>query len=145
VSGLDGRDALGTLQHLRPKLRQAGTRLITVGNQVAGAQRQRGQVFLTWRRPRSLQIIFALGRQHPTHGWTPQALGTDLPFWFREQARWRRVLPLLRRYEQVRSWCHPRLLRIPGVGEVVRTALAHLEATLLSFEQHEATKGVTGP
>ena len=131
VPGLAGGDARGTLQPLRPRLRQVGARLMTVGNHVAGAQRQRGQVFLTWRRPRSLQIIFALGRQHPTHGWTPQALGTDLPFWFREQARWRRVLPLLRRYEQVRSWCHPRLLRIPGVGEVVRAELTRLEKSLL--------------
>jgi hypothetical protein len=145
VSGLKEGDTLGTPQHLRPRLRQVGARLMTVGNHMAGAQHQRSQVFLTWRRPRSLQIIFALGRQHPTHGWTPQALGTELPFWFREQAQWRRVLPLLRRYEQVRSWCHPRLLRIPGVREVVHTALAHLEATLLSFEQHEAPKEGTEP
>jgi hypothetical protein len=109
---------------------------MTVGNQVAGAQRQRGQVFLTWRRPRSLQIIFALGRRHPTHGWTPQALGTELPFWFREQAQWRQVLPLLRRYEQVRSWCDPRLLRIPGVGDVVVREVAWLEAALTVLQEH---------
>ena len=134
ISGLDGEDALGTLQHLRPRLRQAGARLITVGNQMAGAQRQRGQVFLTWRRPRSLQIIFALGRQSPTHGWTPRPLGTEIPFWFREQSQWRRVLPLLRQYEQVRSWCHPRLLRIPGVGEVVLQEIRGLETALSSVD-----------
>lgn len=134
VSGLDGGGARGILQHLRPRLRQAGTRLITVGNHVAGAQRQRGQVFLTWRRSQSLQIIFALGRQHPTHGWTPHVLGTELPFWLQERPQWRRVLPLLRQYEQVRSWCHPRLLRIPGVGEVVLQEIRGLETALSSVD-----------
>jgi hypothetical protein len=124
------------MPHLRLRLRHAGTRLITVGNQMAGAQRQRGQVFLTWRRPQSLQIIVAIGRQSPTHGWTPRPLGTEMPFWFREQAQWRRVLPLLRRYEQVRSWCHPRLLRIPGVGEVVLQEIAWLETALTVLQEH---------
>jgi hypothetical protein len=141
LSGLEVRDNLVTMPHLRLRLRHAGTRLITVGNQMAGAQRQRGQVFLTWRRPQSLQIIVALGRQSPTHGWTPRLLGTEMPFWFREQAQWRRVLPLLRRYEQVRSWCHPRLLRIPGVGEVVLQEIAWLETALLALIPPEACAG----
>jgi hypothetical protein len=37
------------------------------------------------------------------------------------------------------------LLRIPGVGEVVLADLAYLEAALLSFEEHEATREITGP
>ena len=141
VSGLEVGACLFTVQHLRLRLRHAGTRLITVGNQIAGTQRRRGHIFLTWRRPQSLQIIVAIGRQSPTHGWTPRPLGTEIPFWFREEARWRRVLPLLRRYEQVRSWCHPRLLRIPGVGEVVLQEVAGLETALLALIPPEACAG----
>jgi hypothetical protein len=134
-----------TLAIVRTRLRQVGHQLITVGNHVAGAQRRRGQVFLTWRRGRGLQIVLALGRQRPRHGWVPQALGTALPFWFREQSQWREILPLLHWYEQLRGWCHPQLLRVPGVGEVVLADLARLEATLLSFGPHEVTAEDIGP
>jgi excisionase family DNA binding protein len=97
---------------LRQRLRQLGARLITAGNAVTGARRTRGEVFLTWRRPRRLPITFAIGRASPTRGWAPHALGTTLPFWLKERQQWRRVQQLLRQYEQLRNWCHPRLLRI---------------------------------
>jgi hypothetical protein len=126
-------------------LRQVGAQLIVVGNQAAGTPRRRGHIFLTWRTPQGLQITLAMGRQSATRGWAPHALGTDLPFWLQERSRWSRVLPLLRWYEQLRGWCHPRLLHVPGVGEVVLAELARFEASLLSFEQYEATKEGTGP
>ena len=115
---------------IRTRLRQVGARLITVGNHAAGAQRRRGTVFLTWRRGRSLQIVLALGRQSPRDGWAPHALGTALPFWWRERARWQSIVPLLRHYEQVRGWCHPHLLQIEGVDAVILAELTQLEANL---------------
>jgi hypothetical protein len=104
--------------------------LIAVGNQTVGTHPRRGQVFLTWRTPRSLQVILAIGRARLPQAWAPHALGTALPFWVQERPRWRRVLPLLRRYERLRLWCHPRLLRIPSVIAVVQDELAQLEAVL---------------
>jgi hypothetical protein len=115
---------------IRTRLRQVGKRLITVGNHAAGAQRRRGKIFLTWRRSRSLHIVFALGRQSPRYGWVPHALGTDLPFWLRERSRWQPIVPLLQHYEQVRGWCHPHLLQVEGVGAVILAELAQLEANL---------------
>lgn len=123
-----------TLAMVRTRLRHVGNQLIAVGNQVAGSPPRRGHVFLTWRRPRSLQIILALGRRHPIRAWAPHALGTELPFWFREQPQWREVLPLLRWYEQLRGWCHPRLLRVPGVGPVLLAEIARLESALHALE-----------
>jgi excisionase family DNA binding protein len=121
---------------LRQRLRIVGAALITVGNQTAGILPRRGQVFLTWRTPRSLQVILAIGRTQHTQQWAPHALGAALPFWVRERSRWRQVLPLLRRYERLRLWCHPRLLQIPDVVGVVQDELAHLEAALgaLAYE-----------
>jgi excisionase family DNA binding protein len=111
---------------LRERLRQVGDTLITVGNQVAGTTMQRGAVFLAWRRPGSLQVTLAIGRAHPTRGWAPHVLGTALPFWLTERQQWQPILPLLRRYEQLRLWCAPRLLRIPGVADVIQTELTRL-------------------
>jgi hypothetical protein len=107
-----------------------GAALITIGNQTAGTHPQRGQVFLTWRTPRSLQVTLAIGRARLPQAWAPHALGTTLPFWVQERPRWRRVLPLLRRYERLRLWCHPRLLRIPEAMAIVQDELAQLEAAL---------------
>jgi excisionase family DNA binding protein len=115
---------------LRQRLRSVGAALIAVGNQTAGTLPRRGQVFLTWRTPRSLQVILAIGRAQHTQQWAPHALGAALPFWVRERSRWRRVLPLLRRYERLRLWCHPRLLRTPEVMAVVQDELTQLEAAL---------------
>ena len=115
---------------LRQRLRSVGAALITVGNQTAGTHPRRGQVFLTWRTPRSLQVTLAIGRTRLPQAWAPHALGTALPFWVQERPRWRRVLPLLRRYERLRLWCHPRLLRIPEAMAVVQDELAQLEAAL---------------
>lgn len=115
---------------LRTRLRQIGSHLLTVGNATAGVRPARGTVFLAWRRPGSVQLGFAIGRVSPTHGWAPHALGTALPFWLKERARWRRVLPLLGRYERLRLWCHPRLLRLPDVVALVDADLTRLEAAL---------------
>jgi hypothetical protein len=111
---------------LRQRLRQLGTRLITIGNAMADAHCTRGEVFLTWRRPGRLQITFAIGRISPTRGWAPHALGIELPFWLKERQRWQRVRPLLRQYEQLRNWCDPRLLRLPQVQAVVEAELHRL-------------------
>lgn len=126
-----------TLAMVRTHLRHVGDQLITVGNMVAGSQPRRGHVFLTWRRARSLQVILALGRRHLTHGWAPYPLGTALPFWFREQPQWRRMLPLLRWYEQLRGWCHPVLLRVPGVGPVLLAEIVRLESALRALEPED--------
>jgi hypothetical protein len=107
-----------------------GALLIAVGNHVTQARKGRGQLFLTWRTPHALRVTLAIGRESPTRGWSPHALGVELPFWLAERARWRTVLPLLRQYEQIRIWCAPRLLRIPGVSEVVLTELCRVEAAL---------------
>jgi excisionase family DNA binding protein len=115
---------------IRQRLRQLGHHLITAGNAMAGVQQKRGEVFLTWRRPGSLQIVFAMGRVSPIQQWAPYALGTGLPFWLKERRRWRRVRPLVRRYERIRHWCHPRLLRHPQVHEVVEAEIAQLHAAI---------------
>jgi hypothetical protein len=127
---------------LRQRLRSVGAALITVGNQTAGTQPRQGQMFLTWRNPRSLQVTLALGRARLPQAWAPHALGTALPFWVRERPRWHRVLPLLRRYERLRLWCHPRLLRIPAVMAVVQDELAQLEDALevLTHEAHASSR-----
>jgi len=119
---------------VRTRLRAIGTRLITVGNAVAETVPRPGAVFLTWRAPRGLRVTFAIGRTSPRQGWAPYAVGVELPFWLTERTAWRPVLPLLRHYDQVRSWCVPRLLRVPGVGAVVLAELARLEATLDRLE-----------
>jgi excisionase family DNA binding protein len=56
---------------LRQWLRNLGKTLIAVGNQTAGTQPRRGQVFLTWRTPRSLQVTLTIGRVCPTLVWAP--------------------------------------------------------------------------
>jgi excisionase family DNA binding protein len=124
-----------TPAELRQRLRSVGAALITIGNQTTGTHPRRGQVFLTWRTSRSLQVTLAIGRTRLTQEWAPHALGTTLPFWVQERPRWRRVLPLLRRYECLRLWCHPRLLRIPDVVGVVQDELGQLEAALGALAQ----------
>jgi excisionase family DNA binding protein len=119
------------LSMLRTRLRHVGERLIAVGNQAAGTPRRRGHLFLTWRTPQGLQITLAMGRQSATRGWAPHALGIDLPFWLQERSQWSRVLPLLRWYDRVRGWCHPRLLHVPGVAAVVLAELTRLEEAII--------------
>jgi excisionase family DNA binding protein len=125
-------------QEIRQRLREAGQRLIDTGNRVAGAQRRPGKLFLTWQSQRSLQVTFAIGRLSPLHGWTPHALGTTLPFWMAERGQWREVMPLLRRYETLRAWCAPQLLRIPGVGELVLAEIARFETAVAAIQEPEA-------
>jgi excisionase family DNA binding protein len=115
---------------IRQRLRQLGTRLITVGNAMAEAHRAPGEVFLTWRRPERLQITFAIGRISPTRGWVPHALGLELPFWLKERQRWRQAQHLLRRYEQLRLWCHPQLLRLSQVQEVVEAEIHRVHSAV---------------
>src|SRR5262249_59274316 len=93
--------------------------------------------------PRSLGVTFAIGRTHPTRGWTPIALGLEYPFWLEGRPRWRPVLPLLRRYERLRLWCATALLRIPGVSAVVLGELARLEAALEAL--HPPATGAEAP
>jgi hypothetical protein len=126
---------------LRQRLRHLGASLISVGNAVAGTRRARGAVFLTWRRPGRLPITFAIGRTSPTHGWAPHALGTELPFWLTERQQWRPVRPLLKQYEQLRSWCHPRLLRLPQVREIVEAELHRLQAAVEACAAQAAAQG----
>ena len=119
-----------TRSSIRQHLRQLGHRLIVVGNATAGAQRRRGEVFLTWRYPGRLQIAFAMGRTSPTRGWAPHALGIEFPFWLKEHQRWQQIKRLLRQYERLRLWCHPRLLRIPQVQEVIEMELQKLHTAI---------------
>jgi excisionase family DNA binding protein len=115
---------------VRSRLRAVGARLIAVGNAVVAPTPRPGTVFLAWRAPRSLGVGFAIGRVHPTRGWAPIAVGLEYPFWLEGRPHWRPVLPLLRRYEQLRLWCAPALLRVPGVSAVVLGELTVLEAAL---------------
>jgi helix-turn-helix protein len=133
---------LPALPLMRPRLRQLGHQLIAVGNTTAGAQPKRGEVFLTWRRPGGLQILFAIGRASPTQGWAPHALGSAFPFWLTERQRWRQIRPLLRRYEQLRGWCHPRLWRIPRVREVIEAELHRLQAAVEACAAHRLAQDV---
>jgi hypothetical protein len=118
---------------LRGRLRAAGAQLIAVGNALAAPALRPGVVFLAWRAPRSLSVTFAIGRAHPTRGWTPITVGLEYPFWLDGRPRWRLVRPLLRRYEQLRLWCAPALLHLPGVRAVVLDALTQLEAALAAL------------
>jgi excisionase family DNA binding protein len=118
---------------IRQRLRAVGARLIAVGNKAAQASQRPGALFLTWRAPRSLRITLAIGRVSPTQGWTPYALGVELPFWLAERNQWRRVLPLLRRYDTLRSCCAPWLLRLPDVGAAVLAELARLEVAVTAL------------
>jgi excisionase family DNA binding protein len=136
------RGEFPTLPLLRQRLRQLGHQLIAVGNSTAGAQQKRGEVFLTWRRPGGLQILFVIGRASPVQGWAPHALGSALPFWLTERQRWRQIRPLRRRYEQLRIWCHPRLLRIPQVRTVIEAELHRLQAAVEACAVHEAAQEV---
>jgi excisionase family DNA binding protein len=130
------------LPRIRTRLRQLGSQLIAVGNTTARAQQKRGTVFVTWRRPGSLHIIFALGRITPTRGWAPYAVGTELPFWLTERRQWRAVQRLLKQYEQLRHWCHPRLLRLPQVVEIVEAELHRLQAAVDACAAQAAAQGV---
>jgi excisionase family DNA binding protein len=120
---------------IRQRLREVGAKLIEVGNHLAQGKRGRGKLFLTWRTPHALRVTVAMGRTSPTKGWSPHALGLDIPFWVEERPRWRRVMPFLRGYERIRTWCAPQLLRIDGVGDVVLVELRRLEAALLALEE----------
>jgi excisionase family DNA binding protein len=124
-----------TTTTIRKRLREVGTLLIAVGNHMAQARKGRGQLFLTRRTPHALRITLAIGRQSLTKGWSPYVLGVELPFWLAERTHWRQVMPLLRRYEQIRSWCAPRLLRIAGVGEAVLAELRRLETALQAMAE----------
>jgi excisionase family DNA binding protein len=124
-----------TTAAVRARLRAVGQQLIAVGNRVAQGRRRRGALFLTWRAPQSLRVTIAMGRESPSTGWSPYALGVEVPFWLAERPRWRQVMPLLRRYERVRGWCAPQLLRIPGVSDVVLTELLRLEAAVATLDQ----------
>jgi excisionase family DNA binding protein len=124
-----------TMAAVRARLRAVGQQLIAVGNRVAQGRRRRGALFLTWRAPQSLRVTLAMGRESPSTGWSPYALGVEVPFWLAERPRWRQVMPLLRQYERVRSWCAPQLLRIPGVSDVVLTELLRLEAAVATLDQ----------
>jgi hypothetical protein len=110
------RETPHRLTSLRQQLRQLGTTLIRTGNAYAQARPARGAIFLTWRRPNSLAVTFAMGRVTPTQQWAPYALGIDLPFWRTDRARWAPVIPVVRRYDRVRGWCVPRLVRLAGVA-----------------------------
>ena len=120
---------------VRARLRAVGQQLIAVGNRVAQGQRRRGGLFLTWRAPQSLRVTLAMGRESPSTGWSPYALGVEIPFWLAERPRWRQVMPLLRQYERVRGWCAPQLLRISGVSDVVFRELPHVEAALDALDK----------
>jgi hypothetical protein len=89
-----------------------------------------------------LPITFAMGRASPTRQWAPHALGIELPFWLQERQRWQHVRPLLRRYEQLRLWCHPSLVRIPQVQEVLEAELHQLQAAVEACAAHEVGQGM---
>jgi hypothetical protein len=127
---------------IRQQLRQLGSHLIAIGNTVAGAQHKRGEVFLTWRRPGGLQITFAMGRESPSQGWAPRAFGMELPFWLKERWRWRRVRPLLRRYERLRNWCDPQLLHLPQVQAIVEAEFHRLHTAIEACAPEGRQKGV---
>ena len=120
------------------RLRAVGARLIMVGNTLAAPAPRPGTVLLAWRAPRSLSVVFAIGRTHPTRGWAPIALGLEYPFWLEGRARWQPVLPLLRRYERLRVWGMAPLLRIPGVRAMLLGELDTLEAALEALCPREA-------
>lgn len=82
-----------------------------------------------------MRVTLAIGRESPTKGWSPHALGVELPFWLAERSRWQRVMPLLRQYERIRAWCAPRLLRIAGVSDAVQAELCRLEAALQALAE----------
>jgi excisionase family DNA binding protein len=128
---------------IRQRLREVGALLIEVGNQVAQARRDRGKLFLTWRSAHSLRVTLAMGRTSPTKGWSPQAVGLDIPFWLEERPRWQQVMPFLRRYEHIRTWCAPQLLRIPGVGETVLMELQQLAVALRTLAEMLSPQGLT--
>jgi excisionase family DNA binding protein len=130
-----GVSQIPSMAAVRTRLRAVGSQLIAVGNRVAQGRRRRGGLFLTWRAPQSLRVILAMGRESPSTGWSPYALGVEMPFWLEERPRWRQVMPLLRRYERVRSWCAPQLLRIPGVSDVVFRELQQVEAALDALDK----------
>ena len=44
---------------------------------------------------------------------------------------------MLRWYERLRGWCHPRLLWVPGVGVVLLAEIARFESALLALESPE--------
>lgn len=127
---------------IRRRLRQLGSQLIAIGNTAAGAQHKRGEVFLTWRRPGGLQITFAIGRESPSQGWAPHALGMDLPFWLKERQRWRRVRLLLRRYERLRNWCDPQLLHLPQIQEIVEAEFHRLHTAIEACATQGHQEGV---
>ena len=133
-----------SIHAIRTRLRATGQLLIDVGNRITGAQRRPGKLFLTWQSQRGLQVTLAIGRVSPLHGWAPQALGA-LPFWMQERDRWRPVMPLVKRYETLRAWCAPQLLRIAGVGEVVLAGIAQLERAILAMEAGETGTSSTKP
>ena len=127
-----------TPARVRARLRAVGARLITVGNTLAAPAPRPGTVLLAWRAPRSLNVVFAIGRTRPTRGWAPITLGLEYPFWLEGRARWQPVLPLLRRYERLRVWGMAPLLRIPGVRAMLLGELDTLEAALEALCPREA-------
>ena len=131
-----------SLAMIRQRLRQLGSQLIAIGNTAAGTQHKRGEVFLTWRRPSGLQITFAMGRESPSQGWAPHALGMELPFWLKERQRWQHVRPLLRRYEQLRNWCDPRFLQLPQVQEIVEAEFQRLHTAIEACATQERQEGM---
>jgi hypothetical protein len=78
----------------------------------------------------SLAVTFAIGRVTPTQKWAPYALGIELPFWIAERARWTSLMPVVRRYDRVRGWCVPRLVRLAGVASVIEDEIARLDKAL---------------
>jgi len=133
------------LTTLRQQLREVGATLIRTGNALAQVKPARGAVFLTWRRPTSLAVHFAMGRVTPTQQWAPYALGIDLPFWIAERARWTLVVPLVRRYDRVRGWCVPRLVCLDGVASVIGDEIARIDQALARLGiEHDSTSSSEG-